>query len=74
MVIKWLGCVSDIVKNEFQVVNTEYEIKELKSKFNNCPELEQFKSFFVNNEEVYGSPARVPASYELIYKIEREGK
>ena len=74
MVIKWLGCVSDVVKNEFQVVNTEYDIKELKARLNNEPELEQFKSFFVNNEEVYGSPARVPASYELIYKIEREGK
>ena len=74
MVIKWLGCVSDIVKNEFQVVNTDYDIKELKARLNNEPELEQFKSFLVNNEEVYGSPARVPASYELIYKIEREGK
>ena len=74
MVIKWIGCVSDVVKNEFQVVNTEYDIKELKSRLGNEPELEQFKSFLVNNEEVYGSPARVPASYELIYKIEREGK
>jgi len=74
MVIKWLGCVSDVVKNEFQVVNTDYDIKELKSRLGNEPELEQFKSFLVNNEEVYGSPARVPASYELIYKIEREGK
>ena len=32
MVIKWLGCVSDIVKNEFQVVNTEYDIKELNAR------------------------------------------
>ena len=74
MVIKWLGCVSDIVKNEFQVVNTDYDIKELKSRLNNEPELEQFKSFLVNDTDIYGSPAKVPASYELIYKIEREGK
>jgi hypothetical protein len=76
MILKWIGCVADINNDFIQVINSDFEIKELKKQFGNDESLNEFKCFLVdtNTSDIYGVHACVPTPHELVYKIIKEDK